>query len=80
MNSLLASDVKHLYIDDLTLCNNLKAILLAQGDTERSASKMVEQLLIEKELSYCAERRMEHITGGERLIFLACREKLREPF
>ncbi len=80
MNSLLASDVKHLYIDDLTLCNNLKAILLAQGDTERSASKMVEQLLIEKELSYCAERRMEHITEGERLIFLACREKLRESF
>ncbi len=79
MDELLASDVNYLYMDDLTMCDNLKAILLAQGDTERAASKMVEQLLIEKELSYCAERRMGQITGDERLVFLACREKLREP-
>lgn len=78
IDTLAASDVNRLFMDDLTLRDNLKAILLAEGDTERAASKMVKQLLEEKELSYCAERVMGQLTGDERLIFVTCREKLRE--
>lgn len=77
-DALLASDLKHLYIEDLTMKDNLKAILLAQGYSDRAAANMARQMLVEKELAYCADRPMDRLSGEERLRFLECREKLRE--
>lgn len=75
-DALLHSDERYLYIGDLSVGDNLKIFLLAEGYSDRAASGMARQLLEEAELGYCVDRPMERITGEERIRFLACREKL----
>ncbi len=69
---------KYPYIKELSLIDNLKLILVAQGISEEAAIEMLLPLLKEKGIEFCANRRMSQVTGDERIIFLKLQGDLME--
>lgn len=68
-------DVMRIFIAELTLSDNLKLILLAQGFKENVAQGLVTQMLEEKEIRFCANRCMAGVVN-ERIVFYELQDRL----
>ena len=67
--------VQKLYIDDLSVKDNLVLALTAQGYQTAWAEEYVAQELEEQEISYCRSRKMGMISDEERIVINKIREK-----
>lgn len=76
MKEFQANDKKRRYVEDLTLFDNLKLILLAQGFSERGADELVKQVLDEKQIRFCAGRPVGGVIGDERTAFYDLQDQL----
>lgn len=65
-----------MYVDDLTLFDNLKLILLAQGFSESGADELLKQMLGEKQILFCARRPLAAVIGEERVSFYDLQDRL----
>ena len=72
-----ASKENHIFVGQLSLLDNLKLILMAQGFSEKTSEEVIFPLLKEKQIHYCAKRLMFREVGEARLIFFELQDRLR---
>ncbi len=65
----------YLYIDELSVSDNLLLVLLAQNYPERTAARMVKALLVERDIYY-RNRRMKNLDMQKKFEFYALRDEL----
>ena len=68
--------LQRLYIDDLSVKDNLVLILSAQGYKSKWAEEYVASVLEEREVSYCKNRRADMLSQEERMIINKIRDEL----
>ncbi len=67
---------QRLYIDDLSVKDNLVLLLSAQGYKAKWAEEYVAAVLEEREVSYCRNRRADMLSHEERMIVNKIRDEL----
>lgn len=68
--------LQRLYIDDLSVKDNLVLVLSAQGYKPKWAEEYVAAVLGEREVSYCKNRRADMLSQEERMIINKIRDEL----
>ena len=68
--------LQRLYIDDLSVKDNLVLVLSAQGYKSKWAEEYVAVVLGEREVSYCKNRRADMLSQEERMIINKIRDEL----
>lgn len=68
--------LQRLYIDDLSVKDNLVLLLSAQGYKNKWAEEYVASVLEEREVSYCKSRRADMLSQEERMIINKIRDEL----
>lgn len=68
--------LQRLYIDDLSVKDNLVLVLSAQGYKSKWAEEYVASVLEEREVSYCKNRRADMLSQEERMIINKIRDEL----
>ncbi len=60
-------DTRKLFVDDLSVCDNLVLILTAKGFAYSWAENHVQEMLSERQLAYCQGRRADMLSDEERM-------------
>lgn len=75
----METGVRHLFISEISLVDNLKLALLIQGFTEHIARELVMEKVKEREIAYCAKRPMSQVVGKERVQFFQIQDEMLQP-
>lgn len=68
-NHKFETDMEILFIDDMTLLDNIRFWLLAQGYSAKASVSVAEAMLEKKEIAFCAKRRMDRLGMEQKIWF-----------